>query len=92
MLAGLPESTAMMYTDLIDQDDFRDRLISLGISVPSGLSPEQTCQQALFGLNQERAIALCQLVEELLSGPALLLPAVREAIVWQLLPGLAQQR
>nr|WP_312509234.1 hypothetical protein [Pseudomonas luteola] len=82
----------MMYADLIDQDDFRDRLIALGIAVPSGITPEQACQQALCGLNPERVTALRRLVEELLSGHATLLPSVREAIARQLLPALAQHR
>ncbi|TWI56512.1 hypothetical protein IQ22_00962 [Pseudomonas duriflava] len=81
----------MMHADLIDQDDFRDRLQALGIPVPSGVSPEQACQQALCGLNKEQALALRRLVEELLSGSATLLPSVREAIARQLLPALAQQ-
>ncbi|MFC6475995.1 hypothetical protein ACFQDN_04410 [Pseudomonas asuensis] len=80
----------MMYADLIDQDDFRDRLVALGIAMPLGTTPEQACQQALCGLSPERVTALRHLVEELLSGRVTLLPSVREAIARQLLPALAQ--
>ncbi len=78
----------MMHTDLIDQDDFRDRLVALGLSIPPGVSAEQACEQAVSGLSPERAVALRRLVEELLGGNATLLPAVREAISRHLLPAL----
>ncbi|MEX6500446.1 hypothetical protein [Pseudomonas zhanjiangensis] len=78
----------MMHADLIDQDDFRDRLVALGLSIPAGASAEQACEYAVSGLDPERAKALRKLVEELLGGNATLLPAVREAISRRLLPAL----
>jgi len=82
----------MMHADLIDQDDLRDRLVSLGLSIPAGASAEQACQLAVNGLTHERAVALRHLVEELLGGSATLLPAVREAISLHLLPALVPKQ
>ncbi|MEO4045597.1 hypothetical protein AAFN46_00735 [Pseudomonas sp. CAU 1711] len=79
----------MMHADLIDQEDFRERLLALGLNIPSGSSAEQACALAVSGLDAERAKALRHLVEELLGSGATLLPAVREAISRQLLPALA---
>lgn len=78
----------MMHADLIDQEDFRERLVALGLSIPSGSSPEHACELAVSGLSAERAVALRRLVEELLGGSATLLPNVREAISRHLLPAL----
>lgn len=78
----------MMHADLIDQDDFRERLQALGFSVPPEATPEQACEYAVRGLSPERAQALRRLVEDMLGGRATLLPAVREAISRQLLPAL----
>lgn len=78
----------MMHADLIDQDDFRERLQALGFSVPPDSTPEQACECAVRGLSPERAQALRRLVEDMLGGHATLLPAVREAISRQLLPAL----
>lgn len=79
----------MMHADLIDQEDFRERLVALGLSIPPGATPEQACDLAVSGLSAERAVALRHLVEELLGGSATLLPNVREAISRHLLPALA---
>lgn len=57
----------MMHADLIDQEDFRERLIALGLSIPPGVTPEQACELAVSGLSAERAVALRHLVEELLA-------------------------
>ena len=80
--------TAMMHADLIDQDDFRERLQALGFAVPPDVTAEQACEYAVRALTPERSMALRRLVEELLVGNATLLPAVREAISRQLLPAL----
>jgi hypothetical protein len=79
----------MMHADLIDQDDLLGQLRSIGFETPSGASAEQACAQAVCGLNDDRARALRQLVEKMLSGSATILPAVRQAIDQQLLPALA---
>ncbi|MFV3329989.1 hypothetical protein ACNFIA_03525 [Pseudomonas sp. NY15437] len=78
----------MMHADLIDQDDFRERLQALGFAVPPAVTAEQACEYAVRGLTPERSLALRRLVEEMLAGNATLLPAVREAISRQLLPAL----
>jgi len=78
-----------MHADLIDQDDLLGQLRSLGFEIPSGATAEQACAQAVCGLNEDRARALRQLVEKMLSASATLLPAVRQAIDQQLLPALA---
>ncbi|MBO3275976.1 hypothetical protein D3C76_418330 [compost metagenome] len=78
----------MMHADLIDQDDFRERLQALGYHMPADATPEQACELAVRGLTPERSLALRRLVEEMLGGNATLLPAVREAISRQLLPAL----
>ncbi|MCQ4260484.1 hypothetical protein [Stutzerimonas stutzeri] len=80
----------MMHADLIDQDDFRDRLVSLGFEIPSGVTAEQACERAVIGLSQDRAHVLRRLIEELLGGSATLLPSVREAICTKLLPALVR--
>ncbi|MDR6234308.1 hypothetical protein [Pseudomonas oryzihabitans] len=82
----------MMIADLIDQDDFRDRLRALGFNVTAEASADEASRQALTALTPERANVLRQLIQELLSGSAALLPAVRQAIDQQLLPALAQAR
>ncbi|GFM50716.1 hypothetical protein [Pseudomonas capsici] len=79
----------MMHADLIDQEDLLSQLRALGFEMPSGSTAEQACAQAVCGLNEERATALRRLVEQLLTGSATILPAVRQAIDQQLLPALA---
>ncbi|HBP5443192.1 hypothetical protein IPC665_19820 [Pseudomonas aeruginosa] len=88
MAIPIEGAAAMMHADLIDQDDFRERLQALGFSVPPDSTPEQACEYAVRGLSLERAQALRRLVEDMLGGHATLLPAVREAISRQLLPAL----
>ena len=78
----------MMHADLIDQEDLRERLVAIGLSIPVGASAEQACEQAVRGLSADRALALRRMVEEVLGGNATLLPAVREAISRTLLPSL----
>ena len=80
----------MMHVDLIDQDDLLGQLKALGFDMPAGASAEQACECAVRGLSEARAKALRKLVEQLLTGSATILPAVRLAIDKQLLPALAQ--
>jgi hypothetical protein len=79
----------MMHADLIDQDDLLGQLRSIGFEMPSGATAEQACAQVVCGLNDDRARALRQLVEKMLTSSATILPAVRQAIDQQLLPALA---
>ena len=82
----------MMHADLIDQEDLLAQLRALGFEMASGATAEQACAQAVCGLNQERAVALRRMVEQLLTGSATILPAVRQAIDQQLLPALAAHK
>ena len=75
----------MMHADLIDEVDLVNQLRSLGFEV-SG-SAEQACKSAVCGLSETGAQALKQMVEKLYTCNATLLPAVRQAIDQQLLPG-----
>ncbi|WP_349973208.1 hypothetical protein [Pseudomonas caspiana] len=82
----------MMHADLIDQEDLISQLRSIGFEMPSGATAEQACAQAVCGLTEDRATALRCLVEQMLTGSATILPAVRQAIDQQLLPALAQYK
>lgn len=82
----------MMHADLIDQEDLISQLRAIGFEMPSGATAEQACAQAVCGLTEDRATALRRLVEQMLTGSATILPAVRQAIDKQLLPALAQYR
>jgi hypothetical protein len=80
----------MMHADLIDQDDLLSQLRSLGFEVSSGSTAEQACECAVRGLSAARAKALKGMVEQMYTGSATILPAVRQAIDKQLLPALVQ--
>lgn len=82
----------MMHADLIDQEDLISQLRAIGFETPSGATAEQACAQAVCGLTEGRATALKRLVEQMLTGSATILPAVRQAIDQQLLPGLAEYK
>jgi len=79
----------MMHADLIDQEDLISQLRAIGFEMPPGATAEQACAQAVCGLTADRATALKRLVEQMLTGSATILPAVRQAIDKQLLPALA---
>jgi len=82
----------MMHADLIDQEDLISQLRAIGFETPSGATAEQACAQAVCGLTTDRANALKRLVEQMLTGSATILPAVRQAIDQQLLPGLVEYK
>ncbi|MCD5980952.1 hypothetical protein [Pseudomonas quasicaspiana] len=82
----------MMHADLIDQEDLISQLRSIGFEVPAGATAEQACAQVVCGLTEDRATALRRLVEKMLTGSATILPAVRQAIDKQLLPGLVEYK
>ncbi|MCS3469558.1 hypothetical protein M2401_003296 [Pseudomonas sp. JUb42] len=82
----------MMHVDLIDQEDLISQLRSIGFEMPSGATAEQACAQAVCGLTADRATALRRMVEQLLTGSATILPAVRQAIDKELLPALAHYK
>ena len=39
----------MMHADLIDQEDLRERLVALGLSIPAGVTAAQACEHAVSG-------------------------------------------
>ncbi|EIM16593.1 hypothetical protein [Pseudomonas chlororaphis] len=80
----------MMHADLIDQDDLLGQLRALGFEMPASATADQACECAVRGLSDARAKALKGMVEQMLTGNATILPAVRQAIDKQLLPALAQ--
>ena len=80
----------MMHADLIDQEDLLGQLRALGFEMPTGATAEQACEYAVRGLDSGRAQALRKMVEQMLTGSATILPAVRQAIDRTLLPALAQ--
>ncbi len=84
----------MMYADLIDLEDFRERLVRLGVPVAAGVDAEHCCRQLLNFLAQpqgetsrEQAKAL---VHELRAQRELLLPDVARAIDQYLVPVLGR--
>ena len=79
----------MMHADLIDQEDLISQLRAIGFEMPSGATADQACAQAVCGLTEDRANALRRLIEQMLTGSATILPAVRQAIDKELLPALA---
>jgi hypothetical protein len=79
----------MMHADLIDQEDLLGQLRSLGFDTSASATAEQACAQAVCGLTEARATALRRMIEQMLTGSATILPAVRQAIDQQLLPALA---
>ncbi|MDU9389494.1 hypothetical protein ACIP1T_06940 [Pseudomonas japonica] len=82
----------MMHADLIDQEDLVGHLRALGFETPSGVSAEQACEHAVRGLDEPQAKALKGMVEQMYTGSATILPAVRQAIEKQLLPALAEYK
>ncbi|MGO0695658.1 hypothetical protein [Pseudomonas guariconensis] len=80
----------MMHADLIDQEDLLGQLRSRGFEIPAGASAEQACEAVVRGLTEPNARALKGMVEQMYTGSATILPAVRRAIEKQLLPALAE--
>jgi hypothetical protein len=76
----------MMYADLIDAEDFRQRLVALGIDLPADADPD-TCARLVAQRQAEAGIpGLETLVAELEAQTSVMLPEVREALVNHLRP------
>jgi hypothetical protein len=78
----------MMHADLIDQDDLLGTALA-GFEVPAAPAPSRPARW-WYGLTEPNARALKGMVEQMYTGSATILPAVRQAIDKQLLPALAQ--
>lgn len=78
----------MMIVDLIDGDDFRNRLVELGIQIPEGACPDTCARLALRKHAEVGVLGLQDLVRELMQHTDIMLPSVRAAIERYLLPGL----
>ncbi|OMH39280.1 hypothetical protein [Motiliproteus sp. MSK22-1] len=79
----------MMIADLVDQDDFRERLISIGVPLCADLSPGESVRAALaWRERQDESVRqqLDQLFQTLLENADLLLPEVKSAILSPSLP------
>ncbi|WNL39078.1 hypothetical protein RN347_00585 [Halomonas sp. PAMB 3264] len=70
----------MMIVDLVDGDDFRARLIALGIDLPANADPDESARLAASAHKAVPVDGLPALVDELTRRQDIVLPAVREAI------------
>ncbi|WP_104203051.1 hypothetical protein [Billgrantia saliphila] len=78
----------MMIADLIDEQDFRERLLALGIDVPSNADPD-TCARLAAQQHACRAVpGLPALVAGLEAQAGVMLPEVREALARHLRPAV----
>ncbi|MCE8004922.1 hypothetical protein [Billgrantia ethanolica] len=78
----------MMYADLIDAEDFRQRLVALGIDLPADADADpDTCARLAAQQQAEAGVpGLEALVVELEAQTGVMLPEVREALVNHLRP------
>ncbi|MDI5892738.1 hypothetical protein [Halomonas rhizosphaerae] len=76
----------MMIVELIDGDDFRDRLVALGIRIPEGACPESSARLARRCALEGDVPGLAELVGELEGKREIMLPSVRRALETHLLP------
>ncbi|MGM0693792.1 MAG: hypothetical protein ACQEUN_10390 [Pseudomonadota bacterium] len=76
----------MMIVELIDGDDFRERLMALGVHIPQDACPESCARLARRCALEGRVSGLAELVGELESKREVLLPSVRRALETHLLP------
>lgn len=76
----------MMIVELIDGDDFRDRLVALGIHIPAGACPESCARLARRCVLEGGVSGLAELVGELEGKREIMLPSVRQALETHLLP------
>ncbi|MBW6393021.1 MULTISPECIES: hypothetical protein [Halomonadaceae] len=76
----------MMFADLIDAEDFRQRLVALGIELPVGADPD-TCARLAAQRQAEAGVPdLPALVAELETQTGVMQPEVREALARHLRP------
>lgn len=82
----------MMIVDLVDGEDFRERLVALGLTLPAGTQPQACAQAAADRLAATGDARLVELVEALRSQSGMVLPEVREAVEQVLVPALGVTR
>lgn len=75
----------MMIADLIDDDDFRMRLVALGIRIPENAGPETCARMALREHAENGVPGLEELIHDLMACTGAMLPSVRQAIEHYLL-------
>lgn len=73
----------MMFADLVDIDDFRNRLSELGVYLPPGDSPDSWAQ---FVRAAQPVDGLPELIETLCDEGVTLQPEVRKAVDIILMP------
>lgn len=70
----------MMIVELIDGEDFRARLMALGIDIPEDAIPDTSARIAAQAHQQKAVPELPALMRELMAQQNILLPSVRQAI------------
>lgn len=78
----------MMIADLIDGDDFRQRLQALGVRIPDGACPETCARMAACKYNEVGVEGLPEAIQDMMQHSDEMLPSVRQAIETHLLPRL----
>ncbi|MGM0703954.1 hypothetical protein [Billgrantia gudaonensis] len=79
----------MMIAELVDGDDFRQRLVALGVRIPDGACPETCARMARLMHEQVGVEGLVALVAELEAQREVMLPSVRNALEQFLVPVVA---
>ncbi|WP_458526865.1 hypothetical protein [Onishia taeanensis] len=82
----------MMIVELIDGDDFRNRLVGLGVLIPDAACPETCARMARRKYLEVGVPGLEAAVTELMAHSDVMLPSVRRAIEAHLLPMMALSR
>lgn len=71
----------MMFADLVDEVDFRERLQALGADLPADADP-LTCVRLVKAQHADRPLSgLNELISELSANPGLLQPEVKQALL-----------
>ncbi|WP_445156571.1 hypothetical protein [Halomonas sp. E14] len=78
----------MMIADLIDTQDFRERLLALGIELPADADPDTCARLTAQRQAEARVPGLAALVAELEAQAGVMLPEVREALERHLRPAV----
>lgn len=70
----------MMFADLVDDVDFRERLLALGADLPADADP-LTCVRLVKAQHANRPLpGLDELIRDLLANQGLLQPEVKQAL------------